>query len=267
MKINITRILVLLAVAVLLYPSCKKDQAAVNNQTTLDYKAMSGQIAMSLYRGITGQYGGTDVSKGIVLPANVNVANHAGLRLNSTSTLCGFGVDTTFSSSRLAGDTTSTLFGDFHFVYNCSASTPDGYTVHDSLTTTQSGKSFSYKYTVAQNYVVKALDQTYRVVSMNGSIYTFVYSRAGAYYELSSAYKLHNLVVNFSSGTADITSGVSSFTMFGYQQSANPLDDGHPVQYAGTIVYSGNHLARLTITANPGVTYLVNLQTGLVTRQ
>jgi hypothetical protein len=259
--------MVVSASIVLLYASCKKEGNTSTQKTPVDYKAMSGKIALSLFKGITGQYGGTDVSKGINLPSNIHTNARPGLRLNDLNSLCGFVVDTTFNTNTTSGDTTTTQFGNFHFVYTCSASTPDGYTVHDSLNTVQTWPKFTNKYIVAQNYVVKALDQTYKVVSMNGSIYTYVYSLGSGYYELSSAYKLNNLVVNFTSGTADVTSGTSTFTMFGYQQSANPFDDGHPVGDTGTITFIGNHQATLTIGSHPGVTYLVNLQTGVVTQQ
>jgi hypothetical protein len=268
MKRNFTRTLVVLAAAVLFIASCKKENKSAVTATA-DYKAMSSRLALSLYKGITGQYGGADVTKGITLPSGINVSSHAGLRVNSTSSLCGFVIDTTFTTQTTPGDTATTQSGSFHFVYTCSKNTPDGYMVHDSLTTTEGGK-YGSQYIVSQNYTVQALDQTYKVVSMSGTMFTFVgiYS-PGAFYYLPSEYKLNNLVVNFSSGVADVTSGTATFRMFGYQQSATPFDDGHPIDATGTITFLGNHMATLTIRTSTGEngTYLVNLQTGTVTKQ
>jgi hypothetical protein len=270
MKLNFTRTLAVLAVFTMLYASCKKESKPATNTAaaTVDYKALSSQIGLSLYKGITGQYGGTDVTTGIKLPSNINVASHAGLRVNSTASLCGFIVDTAFSSSKTVHDTTTSQSGFFHFVYTCSTTTPDGYMVHDSIANIQSGTNFSNSYGVGQNYTVKALDQTYKIVSMNGVMYTFNnvnQSHPTAYTDIAGRYNLNGLVVNFTSGSADVTSGTATFMMFGYSQGSGVFDDGHPVGNAGTITFIGNHQATLTIASNPGVTYFVNLQTGAVT--
>src|ERR1700761_2366917 len=235
MKLNLTRTLLAVAACAMLYTSCKKESKPVTTTTsTIDYKNLSSQVAMAFYKSITGQYGGTDVTKGITLPSNINVASHAGLRLNSTNSLCGFIVDTTYNTKATVGDTAKTFWGNFHFTYTCSTTTPDGYAVHDSLVNTEVGPTFNNTFMVAQDYVVKALDQTYKVVSMNGtiknSIQDFIKDPAHplattGFFTLATNYKLTGLVVNFSTGVADVTTGTATFTTFGYREdSTTPID-------------------------------------------
>ena len=269
MKTNLTRTLLILAAILIGYTACKKAETTPAASTTLiDYKTMSGQIAATLYQSITGQHGGTDVSKGITAPSNIAVSGYKVLA-NSFNPLCGFTIDTTYNyktGTNPINDTIKSYFGNFHFVYLCDANQVDGYNVRDSLRTALTYKLFNFDtIKVAQNYYVKALDQTYKLVSMDGSISTLAKQRnieALILRSVASTYYLSGLRVNFASGSADIVAGTATFhTQAIHTETFNQINEVTDIY--GTIQYIGNHTARLTI--NPGHVYLVNLTTGAVT--
>src|ERR1700753_3566025 len=96
MKPNLIRTFLLLLAVMVFYTACKKNTIKpVATQTATDYKALSSRIAVTFYKSITGQYGGTDVSKGIKSPFGTNAAGHK--TVFSTVPLCGFAVDTSYS--------------------------------------------------------------------------------------------------------------------------------------------------------------------------
>lgn len=271
MKLTYTRTLFLLAVVIGCYTACKKSplKPITTATTPTDYKALSSNIARQFYKSITGQYGGTDVSQGITLSSKFNFAAHKGLTINSITPLCGFVVDTTYNYTIGADpikDTVKTFFGNFHFTYTCDANQVNGYIVRDSLVNKQIHALYINDiFMVSQNYTVKALDQTYKLVSMDGSIRSLIGTGNGealTSHSLASTYILSGLRVNFTSGTADITSGIVTFhttladvAVFSYINNI--------INYDGTIEFLGNHKARLTI--NPGMVYIVDLITGVVT--
>ncbi|MCR8561348.1 hypothetical protein KXD93_27090 [Mucilaginibacter sp. BJC16-A38] len=271
MKLNLTRTLVLLAVIVVCYASCKKQNAPSAGNTTkavIDYKALSSTIGTQFYKSITGQYGGTDVNKGITSPDEAVAANKK-FSLNSIAPLCGTIIDTTYKTETVNPATASftTHFENFHFTYTCDAGRVDGYLVRDSLVNVSVQNLFaSNTYAVTQNYAVKALDQTYKYVSMDGSLSSLVAtgnSEALSVKSTASIYYLVGLRVNFASGPADITAGTTSFktttTVYGPETSYI-----HNVTtYYGTIQYLGNHKAKVTFI--PGAAYIVDLITGVAT--
>lgn len=273
---NFTRIFLSLSAIVMLYASCKKETVKKNTAATTDYKALSSQVATTFYQAITGQYGSVDVSKGIKSPFKANAA-HKGLTLNDVPSLCGFAVDTTYNYTVVSPgdpgyqftDTTKTYHGNFHFVYTCTAGIVNGYDVTDSVSYNASTFNFRSASSLAQHYIVKALDQTYKVVSMDGTLSARTNeNKIGE--EVNSysitTYTLTGLKVDFSSGIADIVSGTSTFHM----HILPPTSIGVPppyivyIDYYGIIEYLGNHKAKLTI--NPGgKIYLVDLITGVAT--
>jgi len=270
MKPNFTRLLFVLVAVVFLYASCKKANvpAASNTATAVDFKALSSQIGTQFYKSITGQYGGTDVNKGITSPNEAGVAANKKLSLNSVVPLCGTVIDTTYKTTTIEKQTIKTHFENFHFTYTCDADRVDGYLVRDSLVNVaySGGLLFSDFYEITQNYAVKALDQTYKYVSMDGSLSSLVGTGdadALASNSTASLYYLVGLRVNFASGPADITAGTTSFrtTITAYNLSISPVK--HITTYYGTIQYLGNHKAKVTFI--PGASYIVDLITGVVT--
>jgi len=279
MKINFTRTLVLLTAIVFFYASCKKNEIkSVAKPPTIDYKALSSQIALNLAQSLTGKYGGTNINDGISLPKSLN-RNVRGLAVNSINMLCGFIVDTAFNNKFTVNDTTKTNKGNFHFVFNCDAGVLDGYIVSESFTSADSGYRFTDYNSAAQSYVVKALDSTYKLVSMNGTINVDIQNTfyvtpdpsiargdQGSHV-LSSQYVLTGLNVNFSSGIADITTGTATFTTSTFDLNSTTAIDGTNSFLSGEIVFLGNHKAQLNFSGfYPPLSFMVDLLTGAVTK-
>lgn len=262
MKLRSTRVLLLLLAVICCYISCKKSQTKPVAKNAIDYPALSKQIAFNLVQSISGKYGGANINDGIKAPSHIS-ASHTGRALFSENPLCGYTIDTTYNTTATAGDTAKTFFGEFKFIYTCSTTIPDGYIVHDSLINTEKGPSFSNKFTTAQDYVVKALDQTYKIVSMNGSLFSLIETAATniGYKNVYIGYKLQGLKVDVSSGTADIVSGTALFNVTIDRQD-NGWPDNEVTMTLGTLEYLGNHMAKLTLSNQ---TYMVNLLTGQVT--
>jgi hypothetical protein len=272
MKTNITRAILCLACFMLFYTACKKNtvKPVATTTTTVDYGKLSSQTAVAFYKSITGQYGGADVSKGIKSPFSTKAARRA---LFSTAPLCGFVIDTSYNYTIDTGpdihsltDTLKTYSGTFRFQYTCTGGNVNGYILNDTVGYgEQNAFTFSNSTNVTQNYTVKALDQTFKLVSMDGtlnSVAAFVqtFNEQGTY--LRAAYLLTGLRVNFASGVADVTGGTATFHIV-YQPWRFIGFPPTPQTYDGSIQFLGNHKAKLTI--NPGHVYLVDLLTGVVT--
>jgi len=274
MKLNFTRTFLVMAVAVLLYASCKKASVPPAVSTTkaaaVDYKTLSSTIGTQFYKSIIGQYGGTDVRKSITSPYSAQVAASKKSLFNSVVPLCGSVVDTTYNTKTGTNpfvDTIKTHFENLHFVYICDAGQVDGYLVRDSVVNVANHDLYIYDTnSVTQNYTVKALDKTYKLVSMDGSLDAYADTRnieAPTLKSTATNYNLVGLRVNFASGTADVTAGTSSFTTtatdFGPQTNFQNL----VTTVSGTIEYLGNHKVKVTFI--PGASYIVDLITGVAT--
>ena len=270
MKKNFTQIVVALFAIVTIYASCKKNELKPVASTAVDYKALSSTIATTFYKSITGANGGVDVSQGIKSPFKTSSTGR-GLKLNDVISLCGFTIDTTYNitipppSPTPTPDTIKHSYGKFHFVYTCDGGVVNGYNVTDSVAYTTSYFNYAADNLLGQQYVVKALDQTYKVVSMNGSIFSFV----GQFQTLAetgsliiATYNLNGLKVDFTTGVADVVSGTATFDMIVDPTTSTALPQNRK-EYTGTITYLGNHKAKLTI--NPGQVFTVDLITGVAT--
>jgi hypothetical protein len=268
MKLNFTRLVFVLAAVVFFYASCKKANIpSVNNTTKVDFKTLSSQIGTQFYKSITGRYGGTDVSKGITSPHGAAFAANKKFSPNSVAPLCGTVIDTTYNTitGNPITDTLKKHFENFHFTYTCDAGRVDGYLVRDSLVNaaTYGGLFVTDTYAITQYYAVKALDQTYKYVSMDGSLSSLVQNTNSDAFTLNSTASIYYLVglrVNFASGSADITAGTTSFKTTITDQA--PLLN-KVTTYYGTIQYLGNHKAKVTFI--PGAAYIVDLITGVAT--
>ncbi len=177
------------------------------------------------------------------------------------------------------GDTTQTANGELKFTLTCSAASVDGYIAHTVDTNRQGNVNFTRWSVLSQDYVVKALDQTYKVVSLNGSTDTISAARfTGPFYDdfiklvnsytvtTSDKYVLTGLVVDVTRGVTDVTKGTTTFL-----DSNLETDSFYPSGKAfgdqGTIAFLGNHMAKVTFNQGNGVfvAYLVNLLTGVAT--
>jgi hypothetical protein len=281
MKTNFARLPALLIAAILFCASCK--QAAVNPATTntTDYKALSSQVGLSLYKSLTGTYGGTNINNGITPPANVSAATSRSFANAPANLLCGFSVTTGYNTKATAGDTAKTFFGNITFVYLCDNNVVDGYTVKDTVVNTEDNilqvpNTFIYNnYAVGQDYTVKALDQTYKLVSLNGTIAASITHTSHASLltsppvseVITSTYVLTGLIISVNNnGVADITSGQATFLLRDATSAVN-IAPGFAGFYSGIIQFLGNHTAKLTFfdSLSNKYTYSVNLLTGVAT--
>ncbi|MEO6980970.1 MAG: hypothetical protein ABI113_21420 [Mucilaginibacter sp.] len=272
MKLKFLRTLFVLSAVVFLYASCKKQGVPSAGNTTkgaIDYKTLSSTIGTQFYKSITGQYGGADVNKGITSPYIAHAGGNNRV-LNSIPALCGTVIDTTYNTktgTNPIADTIKTHFENLHFTFTCDAGKVNGYQVRDSLVNVANHSFFVFDtYAITQYYAVKALDQTYKLVSMDGSLRAFVETRnieAPSTMSTTSVYYLAGLKVNFASGAADITTGTTSFKTTTKLYGPQTNYQEQVATYYGTIVYLGKHKAKVTFT--PGASYIVDLITGVVT--
>jgi len=271
MKLNITRISCLLLAVVLCYSACKKTATKPASTSPISEQNAAQQIAMSLSKSLTGQLGGANINDGAKAPYSI-VAGKKTKTVNSLNPLCGYTIDTAYTHLVLPGDTTEWLSGKFHFVYNCSSSYVDGYTVYDSLKVENYSPTFIDEYTNIQNYTFKATDSTYKSSTLNGSIVTSISHQGitppkiqNQFTSVDCNYQLKGLLISNASGTTDITAGTATFTSAVEEVDGPVGTKGYFVNYAGSIQYIGNHEAKLIITG--GGTYLINFVTGSVTQQ
>lgn len=270
MKLNYTRIILMAVVVAFFYTACKKSETKLVVKLVSVTDTSNAKITFTLMQGLTGAYGGTNINDGIRAESNIsNGQKNNGAIVFKKVPLCGFAIDTTFNTKTKSADTNKTFFGNFKFVYTCSTDRPDGYRTHDSVVRVAVSPVLKNTFTAAQDYTVKALDTTYKLISTSGSILSVtdnaIYKdgfSVGYDYNYSS-YTLRGLKIDFTKGSADIITGVAEFkTTTSY---LHPGDKAiTEVSNTGTITFLGNHKARLHLTEK-NKSYSVNLFTGGVT--
>jgi hypothetical protein len=257
------------ATVVFFYAGCKKSETkpAANGTSLTD--TSTSKIAFSLMQGLTGAYGGTNINDGVKAESNITDGQNNGAIVFKKVPLCGFTIDTTFNTKTKSADTSKTFFGNFKFIYTCSTDRPDGYLTHDSVVRVAVSPQLKSTFTAAQDYTVKALDTTYKLVSTNGTILSVtdnaIYKDGFSVgYEYNyNRYSLRGLKIDFTKGGADIITGTAEFnTATSY---LHPGDQAATeVSNTGTITFLGNHKARLHLNEK-NKSYSVNLLTGGVT--
>jgi len=268
MKIPYARLFLFTSVAAIFYSSCQKSVVKPVAKTAADTAAVNKQIALNLVQSLSGSYGGTDINYGVKAQSNISTTHTDPIEYRITP-LCGFIIDTTFSSKTQSGDTAKVFAGNFRFVYTCSTNRPDGYMVHDSLVYSGTAHLFKNSFTVAQNYTVKATDSTYKHVVTDGSILSEVNNLvyhdgfSVGYDFVSNHYQLHKLKMDIVGGKpADITSGTADFTSITSYLHYGDINYTESKTY-GTITFLGNHQAKLTITST-GKSFMIDLAVGTV---
>ena len=272
MKHNLTRIAIALIAVTFIFSACKKSESGIKPASTPkpNPDAVAKQIALSLYNSLSGKMGGTNINDGIKAPASVTRRNSKSL--NSISSLCGFTLDTSYSSLTTSADTSFWSSTKLVFTNTCTTTNVDGYAVYDSVKTEASTAKFVNSYQNIQKYRVVALDNTFKLVSCNGSINTTIWnttnattSAAGTYHALGCNYDLQGLTIDFSSGTANITKGTAPYTSYTKDIDATTSAEGVTINYTGTIEFLGNYKAKLTIAPNHYYTidYLTDTMTPL----
>ncbi|MCC8424529.1 hypothetical protein [Mucilaginibacter sp. UR6-11] len=267
MKHSLKYTLILLIAVACFYITCKKDATLSDN--TINAGDLSKQIAISLYKSLSGQYGGANINDGIKAPLNI-APGHKGPRINNVNPYCGLVIDTSYQFQDVIADTVKRYFGHYKFTYVCTGDVLDSYRLDDSIANTVTYPLYTANYKLTQKYFVKAIDQTHKISSVEGTIgFSSHASLASAthgttqYHNNDSHYVLQGVKVDISSGTADVVEGTAAFTA----QIAN-LDGNTAVNnnFNGTITFSGHLIARVLIhLGNETKLYVVNMITGEVT--
>ncbi len=280
MKKNLTPLVLIVAACLFGFTSCKKYAAEtpVQKTNTVDSKLFASQFAVSFYKSVTGVYGGADIKNGIKVSA-VAPAAKKGPVMFGIDPMCGYVIDTvTADKSSVINDTTTYDYGgQFKFTYTCSATTLDGYINDNSFySNTRTTNTWDTVH-ISQQYTVKALDNTYKLVSMDGQLINFELKQIfnGPFYmsyvnsvnsnvkSTKVTYTLHGVKVDVSSGIPDITAGTADIVILLTQ-----IDIHHPLPPSfmfggGKITFLGGHLARVEAQFDgPPVAYTVNMLTG-----
>jgi hypothetical protein len=250
--------------------SCKTN--SVQPATTTSTQSVASQIALSLSKSFQGANGGANINQGIKSPYAVS---HKGPAINGIYDLCGTGTDTTFNNTTLHHDTTVVFTGGLKFVYDCGSAGVNGYHVIDSLNSASANATFFNSSTNVQKYIVKALDATYKLISIDGSISTtnHVSTLSGQttteYHDLVSKYIFNGVTADVSGAVGDFLTGTASYTTTQTDFAARYGNATNVTVYHGLITYLGNHKATISIQIN-GVgntdTYSVDMITGAMAK-
>jgi hypothetical protein len=291
MKSNFTTLIFTIVVCVFCFTSCKKEsvKTTVKNTTAIDSnKATAIQLAVSFYKSVTGAYGGAELKNGIKF-SSVNSLSNKGQALLSTNPLCGFEFDTTADYMIHVTDTISYHYGGhYSFTYTCSGNSPDGYKNNNYYFTTYRTTSTLDTLYATQKYNVQALDNTYKLVSLNGTMetqelkqvfngpfYLFLPTisiNTDAVYDFAQ-YTLNDIKVDVSSGIPDMISGTATFSDYHSVENKDNTNVDYFQMYYATITFLGNHLARIEVKVatdfgapppGPGYIYTINVLTGQV---
>src|ERR1700743_842621 len=186
MKSKFTSVLVVTLAIALSFTACKRSQTVAPTATWKPSPdQIAKQIATNLYKSLTGQLGGTNVNDGIKAPSSL--VKHGSKTLNDVSSLCGYTLDTAYTSW-VARDTDYWTATKLVFTNTCSSNSVDGYIVYDSVKTEVKDASFINSCINIQKYTVKALDNSFKWVSCNGSIYTAIWNDQSATANASEIY-------------------------------------------------------------------------------
>jgi len=283
MKVNQLLSCSLLLGASFFYSSCKKSETKVAPTTpTTDYKALSSQAALGLYQALTGKAGGVNLGSGTTAPFSVPVKQSGPVTFDVGQ--CGFTTNPVSTFNTTVGDSVSTEVIHWNFTSTCSSgkTSADGYTVKAVDSIKSLSPNYSTLKVLVQNYVVQALDATYKTVSTNGSLAYNLgqnYLHGPSYNPFGNgsvntdgsqqlqSFQLTGLVIDVSSGVPDITKGTA---VFNYQLQVTNINHpyGGPIGGAqANITYLGNYQAKVTFLIPGGTTqsYMVNVLTGVVT--
>lgn len=242
--------------------------------TTTNTQAIAQQIATNLSKSFSGQLGGGNVGLGIKAPYAVT---KKGPVVNGIYDLCGTGIDTTFNSTVIRHDTTFVNTGGLHFVYDCGSAGPNGYHLTDSVNLASAGTTFFNSSTNVQKYIVKALDNTYKLISIDGTINvtnhisTLSGNTTTEYHDFVTQYIFNGVTADVSGVVGDFLTGTASYTTTQTDYASKYGSTPPTVTvYHGLITYLGNYTATITLQINStGVvtTYKINLLTGVMTQQ
>ncbi|MFD2872812.1 hypothetical protein ACFS5N_10060 [Mucilaginibacter ximonensis] len=253
----------------LVYTACKKSGTAPS-RSPFNPADFSRQLAVNLYRSLSGQYGGADINEGIKAPSAV-IPGKKGPHINSINPYCGLTIDTTYSASETVADSLKQYYTRYRFTYGCDNNILNSYTLQDTVINTITKDQYKGVYKLIQLYQVKAADATYKTSSVEGSIsfsaHTGVNTKTGLQYNyMDSYYTLQGVMVDISTGTADVIAGSAAISgTFQYKDSIYDVNDG----ITGSIQFLGGHMSKVTLhvsDGSSGYVFIVNMLTGSVTQ-
>jgi hypothetical protein len=267
MKYAVKYIAVTLMAAAFVHMGCKKsvpDPTAGN----LSAAEMSKQMAVSLYKSLSGQYGGANINDGIKAPLSLAPGKKRP-KVNTVNTYCGLVIDTTYNFTEMVADTAKGYFGHYKFTYGCTSNVLDSYVLDDSIANTVNCNLYTATYKLTQKYFVKAIDQTYKISSVGGSIgfssHAALYNQlrtSSQYHNADIHYQLKGVRVDISTGIADVIQGEAAFTARISNFDSKIKADNN---FDGTITFLSNRMARVLINFNNETkVYLVNMITSQV---
>lgn len=259
MKPNLRRGLPLLMGIALFYAACKKTENTPSaTKTTADEASVA--IATNLVQSLSGAYGGASIKDGVAANTILTTSS-SGLKLKTQSSVgCGFYNDNSLDVKFNQGDTLkSETTGGVHYTFLCSDNKTTGYDLSDTITTSGKGPGYAFTFLVSQNYKVRGLNSNNSNFSLDGTLKSwtdFSYtSKPKSSTYVHNTFTFTNLYIK-ADDNYDIVSGTATFDSKGLTTKGVTWD------YSGTIVYLGNHKAKMTFLSK---VYLINLLTGEVT--
>ena len=256
MNLNLRNALPLLVGAAIFYSACNKTDIKTQPTTSTNKSVdeASSAIAKNLAQSLVGAFGGASIKDGVNPSTTFSTLKQ---KVQSNNYHCGFYTDTSLNLTFNQGDTLkATKTGGVSYFFVCNNNKTIGYDLVDSLTTTGSGPGYSFTYNTVQKYSVRGLNTNNSNFSLNGTTKSFTdneYTKPATFASVHNTYKFTDLYVH-ADDNYDITSGNATFVSKG-------KTNGGGWEYSGTIVFLGNHKAKLTFLNK---TYWVDLITGAV---
>jgi len=272
MKTSSKIILAALVSAMSLYVSCKKSEAVTaQNKTVINAADVSKQVALSLYKSLSGGLGASNNLK-------TNGA-HGGLTTMDNNHGCGEVVTTPINNTVLSGDTTRNYVGNSIFTYMCNGYfnnnwNIDAYTLSDTLTTTETGTGFANNYYLTLNYVVKTTDAQYTYVTVGGTTSNSSHTSkisggvTTEYHDISTSYQLHDIAAQHAvAGNAVFVLGRADFSTTRTDKDATTSVGDNVSNYRGYILFLPDNTAKVYFENTDGSykVYLINFLTGTIT--
>jgi hypothetical protein len=267
MKLKLNLIVILFLGVAMSYTGCKKSGSAPSDPK-LAPQDVANKVAANISQSFFGGLGAFDISAGLSAPGTVALHNSSSIMLNEgvsatghsraivrsfTNPYCGLVIDTTLNYSLTVKDTSVSITGSVKFNFICTNNVVSGYNTNDNLSISYSGPQVALTYKVAEIFTAMALNpqSAGSNLSLNGSL-----NSSGAYqYKTGTKrsgsevfnYTLTSIIIN--PNTNDIVSGSATFNSSG----SGPKGVW---SYQGTITFTGNHSATVTIS---GKAYTVHV--------
>ena len=233
-KFRFATVLSLLALTVVIYSACQKE----NKQTNTDNN--DAEIAKTIAVGLYNSFGATIASQSTLtgLPAINSVRN--GIKVNGLT--CGQVINQPYSFTHTGEGTEDVMNGSNKFVISCEGSQPNGYAYTGSYVNTGFNTSTTYDIKVVEHYTLKSLAPEFAKMQVDGSqssIYKTVTKKDNEAMNQTNTYTLAGLIIDSSSRPFDITAGTATFVSKGTNAGKN-------FNFAGTIEFLGGHKAKVS---------------------